>query len=100
MLAIPALLALFATSASAINYLNTGVHCGTTADATLSDCQALVNDLSIWEGGESSSLLEALVRAEDSMDDGQHLQLFQRHLERGHSRGCLQRGVPRRLLVS
>jgi hypothetical protein len=64
MLAIPALLALFATSASAINYLNTGVHCGTTSDATLSDCQALVNDLSIWEGGEctpsTATLLVAL----------------------------------------
>ncbi|ORX36082.1 hypothetical protein BD324DRAFT_630088 [Kockovaella imperatae] len=33
----------------AIAYINTGVHCGTTADATLSDCEALVNDQSIWD---------------------------------------------------
>ncbi|ESK88845.1 hypothetical protein Moror_17067 [Moniliophthora roreri MCA 2997] len=25
-----------------------GVHCGTTSDATLSDCQALVNDQAAW----------------------------------------------------
>lgn len=58
MLAIFALVALLATSASADfgdKYGNQGVHCGTTDDATLSDCAALVNDLSIWETGESFS---------------------------------------------
>lgn len=27
-----------------------GVHCGTTGDATLSDCQAMLNDQAFWDG--------------------------------------------------
>ena len=55
---IPTLVALaFAGPAVATNYLNTGVHCGTTADATLSDCQALLNEQGIWDAGESPYLL-------------------------------------------
>ena len=50
--ALAAILPAFIGSAAATQYFNTGVHCGTTADATLSDCQALVNDQGIWDAGE------------------------------------------------
>jgi isochorismate hydrolase len=32
-----------------------GVHCGTTSDATLSDCQALLNDDTTWDAAWAGS---------------------------------------------
>ncbi|KAI5474418.1 hypothetical protein MNV49_003359 [Pseudohyphozyma bogoriensis] len=39
----------FLGAASATNYFNTGVHCGTTSNAKLSDCQALINNQATWD---------------------------------------------------
>ncbi|GJE91140.1 hypothetical protein PsYK624_072890 [Phanerochaete sordida] len=45
--AIPLLAAL---AAAQLAYAGIGVHCGTTNDATLSDCKALLNDDATWDG--------------------------------------------------
>ena len=45
----------FSATVNAVNtYWNQGVHCGTTQDATLSDCYALLTDTALWDACESS----------------------------------------------
>lgn len=104
MLALAALLPAFIGSAAATQYFNTGVHCGTSADATLSDCQALVNDQGIWDAGKSSCQstcspsANPLAMAQTlmfSLDYWQCLLVLQRHFCRRHPRPCLQRRVSR-----
>ena len=86
-----ALAALATANAAAVNSTllsrGIGVHCGTTDDATLSDCQQLLNDDATWNAAWAGQrnvcqYVSPILRYFLGADDTQLDQHWQRHRQR------------------